>query len=155
MSSKIESIDSEFDWSVRAYVYRVLGNRGFPPSCHETSIDLSRDLSDVERAYQRLNDAHAFFLQPGTLHIRMAHPFSGIETDYRVRANGVDYWANCAWDMLGIPAALHADAEISAPETDTGGRIEMVVLNDRASGWDGLIHFSVPFRHWYDDLVHT
>ena len=31
----------------------------------------------------------------------MAHPFSGVPTDYRVESSGVAYWANCAWDALG------------------------------------------------------
>ena len=41
-------------------------------------------------------------------------PFSAIPTQVRARANDRWYWANCAWDMLGVPAALHSDAEIEA-----------------------------------------
>ncbi len=44
----------------------------------------------------------------------MAWPFSGVETLFQVSVSDKTYFANCAWDSLGIPAALHTDAEIEA-----------------------------------------
>jgi hypothetical protein len=39
--------------------------------------------------------------------------------DWEVRSRGHSYWANCAWDMLGIPAALHSDADVEAEYAKT------------------------------------
>ena len=55
----------------------------------------------------------------------MANPFSGVETPFKVHANGKSYFANCAWDTLGIPAALHVDAEIEAACAQSGEPIRL------------------------------
>ena len=75
-------------------------------------------------------------------------------TAFRVEAGDRAYWANCAWDALGIPAALHADARIEAPlgtASRSGSRIEAELVQSR----DGVVHFPLPFRRWYDDLIET
>jgi hypothetical protein len=84
----------------------------------------------------------------------MAHPFSGVATPFRVTVAERKYWANCAWDALGIPAALHVDAQIDA-ETGNYQSLQINVVSGRLQGWDGVVHFPLPFRRWYDDLVHT
>jgi hypothetical protein len=33
----------------------------------------------------------------------MLNPFSAVETPHRVEAGGRSWFANCAWDALGIP----------------------------------------------------
>ena len=57
----------------------------------------------------------------------MANPFSGIPTDFKVHANGKTYYANCAWDMLGIPAALHTDAVIEAVCTESNEKVQVEI----------------------------
>jgi hypothetical protein len=108
--------------------------------------------------YKELHNRHALFLEPGTLTIRMANPFSGIPTDFKVHANGKTYFANCAWDMLGIPAALHTDAVIEAVCTESNESVQLEIKNGNiapAASSDLLVHFPLPFSHWYDDLVFT
>ena len=98
----------------------------------------------------------------------MANPFSGIPTDFKVHVNGKTYFANCAWDMLGIPAALHSDAVIDAIFTESNESIQLEVKDGKVINYaqggvpaeDGgssslLIHFPLPFTRWYDDLVFT
>ena len=87
----------------------------------------------------------------------MANPFSGIPTDFSVHANGKTYYANCAWDMLGIPAALHTDAVIEAICTESNETVEIQIQNGnlRFTNYDLLVHFPLSFSHWYDDLVFT
>ena len=147
--------DSEhFDWTVRNAVYAAILERTVPPSAEETAAALSVSPDEVRAAYGRLNDRHALFLTPGSHDIRMAHPFSGVPTAFRVECGGRAYWANCAWDALGIPAALHADARIEAPIGD-GESIRFAIEAGRVKGWDGVVHYPLPFRHWYDDLIET
>ena len=146
----LDQID-DLDWSVRTAVYSFITEQTRPPTVDEAAALLGVPRERAALAFQRLNQRHALFLEPGTLTIRMAHPFSGIPTPFTVQVNGRAYFANCAWDMLGIPAALHADAA-NTPVTLSvrGGQ----VYSDDG-GVDGIIHFPLLFQHWYDDLVRT
>jgi hypothetical protein len=72
-----------------------------------------------------------------------------------VHANGKTYFANCAWDSLGIPVALHCDADVEAACAWSNEPITLQVCAGHVSESDVLIHFLVPFKHWYDDLVFT
>ena len=85
----------------------------------------------------------------------MANPFSGVETSFRVHANGRTYFANCAWDSLGIPAALHTEAEIEAACAQSGEPILLSVRDGQVHGTEALVHFLIPFREWYNDLTST
>lgn len=144
------------DWTVRAAVYRFITDHERAPTVDEAAAISGVTPERTALAFQRLNRRHAIFLEPGTLAIRMAHPFSAVPTPFRVRANGHAYWANCAWDMLGIPAALHADAEIEAYYAETSNTPVMLsVSGDRVQGHGEVIHFPLPFQRWYDDLIHT
>jgi hypothetical protein len=85
----------------------------------------------------------------------MANPFSGVETPFTVRAKGKTYFANCAWDSLGIPAALHLDAEIEAFCAQSGELLHLRVSGGEVRGSEALVHFLIPFRDWYNDLTST
>jgi DNA-binding transcriptional MocR family regulator len=150
----VENDAELFDWTVRNAVYAAILERSVPPSVDETAAALSVSSNDVRSAYERLNDRHALFLTPGSHDVRMAHPFSGVPTAFRVEAGDHTYWANCAWDTLGIPAALHADVHIQAPIGD-GESIRFAIEAGRVQGWQGVVHFPLPFRRWYDDLIET
>ena len=121
----------------------------------ETAVHFHLPANQIEESYQRLHNNHFFFLEPGTFSIRMANPFSALPTKFRMQVGQVAYWANCAWDMLGIPAALHQDAVIEAEYEDGGETAVLTVKNGQLQPGDGVIHFPFPVRHWYDDLVLT
>ena len=105
---------------------------------------------------RRLHDAHALVLQPDGTEIRMLNPFSAVETAYRVEAGGRSWFANCAWDALGIPAALHVDGRIDAACPDCGDRLELEVRDgELVRGAELLVHFVVPARRWWDDIAFT
>lgn len=148
-------MDENQVWNIRAFIYRHFAETTRPPSVDETtSLFLLTNEQAVE-AYEELERRHVIFLNPGTHDIQMAWPFSGVETVFHVRANGKTYFANCAWDSLGIPAALHTDAEIQAVCAQSGSAIQINVTGQQASKSDALVHFLVPFLSWYDDLPFT
>lgn len=143
------------DWAVRSFVYAFVVDRARPPTVAETAAGLGLPEDRARAAYRALDRRHALFLEPGGETIRMAHPFSGTPTPFRVRADGRAYWANCAWDALGIPAALHADAAIDAPAAEDGAPIRLTVEGDRVHARGEVVHFPRPFRIWYDDPIET
>ena len=142
-------------WQVRAFIYNHFADTTHPPSVENTAKHFNIEIEDVGALYRELHSRHAFFLEPDTLTIRMANPFSGIPTDFKVHANGKTYYANCAWDMLGIPAALHSDAVIEAVCTESNDSVRLEINNGQIINYDLLIHFPLPFARWYDDLVFT
>ncbi len=86
----------------------------------------------------------------------MALPFSAIPTDHVVHSGARRWFANCAWDALAIPAALGVDAVIDAPWLDDGSPVDLAIVDGRMEGdTDAHVHFVVPARHWWDDIVHT
>lgn len=60
--------------------------------------------------------------------IRAAYPFSARPTRHRVRlADGVEVWAMCAIDALGIPVMLGTDAVISSTDPVTQAEVAVTV----------------------------
>lgn len=142
-------------WDIRSFVYQHFAETTRPPRVEETASRFALTHEQAASVYEALHQRHAFFLQPGTHDILMANPFSGVETPFKVHADHKTYFANCAWDSLGIPAALHVDAEIEARCSQSGENIHLTVRGGEVQYEAALVHFLVPFRNWYDDLPFT
>ena len=146
----------ELDLRIRNHLYASFVRAGSAASVSEAAEALHLPEADVSDAYQRLHEAHALVLEPEGSGIRMLNPFSAVETTYRVEAAGRSWFANCAWDALGIPGALHADGRIEAACPDCGERLELEVRDgELVRGADLLVHFVVPARRWWDDIGFT
>jgi DNA-binding transcriptional MocR family regulator len=142
-------------WDIRAFVYRHFADTTRAPSVDETADAFALTHDQAASAYEALHARHALFLEPGRHEIRMANPFSNIETPFRVQAGDKTYFANCAWDSLGIPAALHSDADVEAVCAHSGEQILLQVRDGQVSDSVVLAHFLVPFERWYADLIST
>ncbi|MBL8062241.1 MAG: hypothetical protein JNK32_04435 [Anaerolineales bacterium] len=163
----MNSQNEELIWQVRHFVYLHIAETTRPPSVDETATHFSISTEEASELYKELHNRHALFLDVDKVAIRMANPFSGIPTDFKVHANGKTYFANCAWDMLGIPAALHCDAVIDAVCTESNESVQLEVKDGQIYAQGGvpaaedgglsklLVHFPLPFARWYDDLVFT
>ena len=147
--------DDAFDWTVRSFIYAHIVEHERPPTAAETAPGLRVGKEGAPAAYPRLDRRHALFLQPGGDTIRMAHPFSSVPTPFHVHANGHAYAANYAWDALSIPAALHAEATVEAIFADDGSPTTIAIVRDGPRHRGEVIHCSVPFAAWYDDLILT
>ncbi|MEU7730740.1 organomercurial lyase [Streptomyces sp. NPDC040724] len=56
--------------------------------------------------------------------IRAAYPFSAVPSGHHIRlADGIEVWAMCAVDALGIPDMLGTDAVITSADPVTGERV--------------------------------
>ena len=142
-------------WDVRAFIYQHFAETTRPPHVGEVASHFALSHEETASAYEELHRRHALYLKPDTQEILMANPFSGVETPFTVRANSKTYFANCAWDSLGIPAALHSDAEIEASCAQSGEPLHLRVSGGEVRGSEALVHFLIPFRDWYNDLTST
>jgi hypothetical protein len=145
----------ERDLELRNVTYGLIGRLGRVPSSAEVAdaAGLSRD--DVVAGWRRLHEEHALVLDAPTGEIRMANPFSGVPTAYRVQAAGRSWYGNCAWDAFGICAALRVDGRIETACPDCGEALA-VEVHDRQPDEDSLLfHCLVPAAHWWDDIVFT
>ena len=147
--------DPAFLWPIRAFIYRHFAETTRPPTAAETAAEFQISEAQAASAYAELHQRHAVFLDGETGAIRMANPFSAVPTAFRVQAGGRAYFANCAWDALGIPAALHSDADIEANCAGSGESLGLAVRTGQVVSQGELIHFLVPFRRWYEDMIFT
>lgn len=145
---------TETDWQIRHYIYEVWRQRCGPPDVDAIASRFALPKREALAALRRLHEAHALVLQANREDILMAHPFSAVPTDYRVTVGEKSFYANCAWDSLGIPAALNSDATIVARHPVGRDIIRYAVRANRLAG-GGLVHFARPFRQWYEDIVDT
>ncbi len=149
-------MDDDFIWNVRAFVYAWFAENARAPELLDIVKRFGISPEQASQALTALHEKHALFLAPGSSTIRMANPFSAIATPFTVDVQGKTYWANCAWDCLGIVAALHASsASIESICTASGARIHLSVADGQVVSAGEVVHFLVPFRQWYDDLVAT
>jgi Alkylmercury lyase len=74
-----------------------------------------------------------------------APPFSAVPTPFRVRSGGMSWYAPCAWDAFGIPAALKRDTTCEAACAWSGEPLHTGVRAGAAFG-DGVIHLLVARR---------
>ncbi len=143
------------DLSLRALTYSMFVEFGRAPTQGEVAGAIGLPVAEVASGWQRLHDAHAIVLDPGTGELRMANPFSAVPTPYRVHADGRSWYANCAWDAFGICAALHVDGRIETACADCGEAIAIEVRGQQPDDETLLFHCLVPAAHWWDDIVFT
>jgi hypothetical protein len=133
--------------TLRVAIYESFVATGEAPSAGALARAVGCDVGDAQLGLWELAEAHAIVLAQGSVEIVMAHPFSAVPTGYRVESGGVAYWANCAWDALGIAAILGRDTECRA-------EIDLSVRGGAASG-SGVVHFLVPPRRFWEDVRFT
>jgi len=145
-----------FETRVKLAIYGAFAGAGRAPTSRDVAAALGATADAVEAAFDALHARRLLVTEPGDRsRIRMAPPFSGIATPFRVAVGDRTYDANCAWDALGIPAALHADAVIHASDGHSGEPITLVVRDGAPVPEPCVIHFAVPAAHWWDDIIHT
>jgi len=145
----------DFDLRVKLAVYRHFAATGRRPSVDDIATRVGAAAPLVREAFGRLRAERVLALEPDGESIRMAPPFSGVPTQHRVSADGVAYYANCAWDALGIPAALHKPARVSSRCEQSMAPLELDVSVDGPGPSDWVFHSVVPAAQWWNDIVFT
>jgi len=145
----------DLDTQIKLAIYRHFAETTRRPSPAEVADLVGSDIRSVLDAYPRLQTQRVLALEADASSIRMAPPFSGIPTQHIVEAGGKQYFANCAWDALGVLAALHRPGEVRSACAQSGEplRLEVGLDGPEPSTW--LFHCLVPAARWWDDIVFT
>jgi hypothetical protein len=146
----------DFDTEIKLSIYRHFAETARRPSAAAVAERSGAGVKDVPAAFARLREKRVLVLEPGDEGtIRMAPPFSGVPTQHRVIVAGLTYDANCAWDAMGIPAALHQPGIIESRCEQSREPLHLEVALDGPGASDWLFHCAVPASHWWDDVVFT
>ena len=132
------------DLEIRARIYDELLRTGLAPS--------AADLGD-RAAMERLAAGRVIVLDDAG-EILMAPPFSAVPTPFLVQTSRFRAFGNCIWDALGIAAMAKSDAVISASCGDCGASMQLDVVGGQVDG-HGIMHFAIPARMWWQDIVFT
>src|SRR5690348_3778039 len=135
----------DIETRVKLEIYDTIARSGRAPTVPDVAAALALSPDDVAAAFASLHARRLLVPEPGDAsRIRMAPPFSGVETAFRVRSGGVSYYANCVWDALGIAAALGRDATIGARDGHTEEPMTLEVRNGAPVDTACVAHFAVP-----------
>lgn len=143
------------DTEVKLAIYGHFAETGCRPSPEQVAERLGSDPAAVTEAYHRLRAVRLLVLEEDGTSIRMAPPFSGIPSQHVVEAGGTHYFANCAWDALGIPAVLQKSAVVRSRCEQSAEPLELAVNLDGPEPSDWLFHCLVPAARWWADIVFT
>jgi hypothetical protein len=145
----------DFDAQVKLAIYRHFAETGQRPSPEAVAAQVGSNVESVLDAYLRLRSQRVLALEADGSSIRMAPPFSGVPTQHIVIVDGKQYFANCAWDALGIPAALHQPGMIYSRCEQSGQPLRLAVHLEGPEPSTWLFHCLVPAAKWWDDIVFT
>ena len=145
----------DLDLDVKLAVYQHFPQTTHPPSPDDIAVRLQVETPAVLDAYQRLRAQRVLVLEEDGASIRMAPPFSGVPTQHVAEVGGRRYFANCAWDVFGIIAALQKPGTVHSRCEQTREPLHLAVGPEGLEASDWLFHCAVPAAHWWDDIVFT
>jgi hypothetical protein len=148
----------DFKNRVRVRLYQLFLELGRCPSLTEVAADLRCTIPEVAAAFQELAAAHVLVLQTGNGEVLMANPLSAVPTPFVVEtpadAGSRSWYGNCIWDALGVIAMLEGEGRVLTSCGCCGERMTVSVGQGEVEATPpGLVHFAIPARHWWDDIV--
>jgi hypothetical protein len=145
----------KLDGDVRLYIMKEAAATGRVPQPPEIAAALGNAESEIHDALLRLAAGKVLILAPNDGRIWAAAPFCAVPSSFRVESNNVAYSAICIWDALGIAATLHQDSSVNAICGDCGAPMTLEVSDNALVRSEGVIHFGVPARSWWDNIGFT
>ncbi len=146
-------LDESIEGRVRQFVFERAARTGVVPQTPAIAEALGLSGEDVSATLKRLAAAKVLILAPNDGDIWAANPFCAVPSGIRVIAEGNRYWAICAWDAMGVVAAVQAEtAVITAPCGDCGEILNLQFENHELKHANGIVHFAVPAREWWKNI---
>lgn len=143
------------DARIRLFVYQS-ALEGWIPSPADVARRFRLAPYEAAAAFARLaRDHDALVLLPGSPYIWMAEPFSAVPTDYPVTSRGRRWFGNCIWDALAITSMIDEPSEIHAVCPASGTELRIAAEPQRLVSSEGVVHFGVPARRWWESIGFT
>ena len=149
--------EADLDREVRIAIARSIKSRGKIPTIAAVAADIGVDLATVDASFARMIDGRVFIPRRDSHEIYSYNPFCAEPTDFYVTAGGRIWFGICAWDALGIPAALGESGLVETHCADCG---ESLVVEVDADGgtevqtWT-VMQVGVPARDFWKDIYFT
>ena len=131
--------------ALRIHIYHTLVATGRPPQ-----LD-----SEPRRQLAEMKIGKTLLPHPRTGQVWMAGPFAAEPTAYKVVGTAT-WYANCAWDMLGIPVITREPVRIETRCAHCAEPMALDAAPDTApAAGNAVVHFLIPAREWYQDIGFT
>ena len=144
---------ASLDHQVRNFIFSHAAANATVPQAAEIAQGLRLSAEEVDASLKRLAAAKVLIMAPNNGDIWSANPFCAVASGFRVEIDAKRYWGICAWDALGIVAALGASsATVSAPCGDCGELLRLEFSDGKLARSEGVIHFAVPAREWWKNI---
>ena len=148
--------DADLVTRVRIAVLEQTAATGHVPCSAALAAVIGLDEPVVRDAYRALHEGHVYVLEPGDpTRLRMANPFSAVPTPFAVEVGGRRCFGNCVWDALGVVSMLGGDGTVTTACPDCQEPLALEVVGRELVGGEGIVHFGIPARHWWDDIIFT
>jgi hypothetical protein len=108
----------------------------------------------VIAALRALQEYHGVVLHPTSSEIWVTHPFSAAPTNFWVQSPKGSWWSNCAWCSAGI-AALVGDVTVTTTLGAEAKPVTVQIADGKVSDASLLVHFPVPMRKVWDNVIYT
>ena len=148
-------MSTEFDTAVRLALYQEFVTTTAAPTAAGLAARMRCSAEEVGAALERLAAAKAIVLQPESREVLMANPLCSVPTPFRVRAQGRSFFASCIWDGLGIMAMLQTESELDTSCACCGEAMSIRQRDGQIIAARGVIHFAVPAKRWWENIVFT
>jgi hypothetical protein len=137
---------------VRLRLYREFIETGHAPSAHRLAEMMGMTVEHLRSALERLAAGKAIVLQPASREVLIAAPFSAVPTPFLVQRK---FFGSCIWDAMGILAMLKADGAVETSCACCGEAMSVQVRDSRPQPAPGIVHFAIPARKWWENIVFT
>jgi hypothetical protein len=145
----------DFELQTKVAIYRFFAEFARRPTAQELAQCLGSNVDTVLAVYARLRTQRFLVLEPDGVSIRMAPPFSGVSTQHVACVGVKRYFANCAWDALGIIAALRGEGVVESRCEQSGEALRLRIGREGPEACEWLFHCAVPAAKWWDDIGFT
>ena len=146
-------VSADFDTTVRLTLYNEFVRTSSPPTAEGLAERMDVQAADIRASLERLATGKAIVLQPHSREVLMANPLCAVPTPFRVRTRGQSFFGSCVWDGLGILAMLRGAGTLDSSCACCGESMTIDVADGNVLATDGIIHFAIPAKRWWDNIV--
>ncbi|HWA35436.1 MAG TPA: alkylmercury lyase family protein [Cyclobacteriaceae bacterium] len=146
---------TQFQNTLRYHVSQFIFDHGFAPNALQLANRLNCQADEILAGLDELARNNAIVLHPNSHDIWVAHPFALFPTLFWVRAEGKQWWCNCAWCALGLAALCKGAVDI---HTKLGGEehpIKIEIRNGKIVQDQYVVHLATPASKLWSNVIYT